>query len=80
MKHLAENISDYVIACLETDKTGFYECLGWQVWRGPMAGRSEQGLIPTPDQTGVMILRLAETPSLNLDEGLTIECQAGRIW
>ena len=79
MRHLAANIPDYVIAGLETDRTGFYERLGWEVWRGPLAGRSEQGLIPTPDQTGVMILRLAKTPPLDLDQGLTIE-QAGRIW
>jgi aminoglycoside 2'-N-acetyltransferase I len=80
MRHLAENIPDYAIACLETEKIGFYERLGWVVWRGPLAGRSEQGLVPTPDQRGIMVLRLAETPSLNLNDGLTIECQAGRIW
>ena len=79
MRHLAAHIPDYVIACLETDNTGFYERLGWEVWCGPLAGRSEQGLIPTPDQTGVMILRLAKTPPLDLDQGLTIE-QSGRIW
>lgn len=80
MRHLAENIPDYEIACLETEKIGFYERLGWEVWRGPLAGRSEQGLIPTPEQKGVMILRLAGTHALNLDGKLTIECQAGRIW
>lgn len=80
MRHLAENITDYEIACLETEKLAFYERLGWEVWRGPLAGRSEQGLIPTPEQKGVMILRLAGTPALNLDSGLTIECQAERIW
>ena len=80
MRHLAENISDYLIACLETNKIHFYQRLGWEVWRGPLAGRSEQELILTPEQKGIMILRLAETPSLNLDTGLTIECQAGRIW
>jgi len=80
MRHLAENIPDYEIACLETEKIGFYERLGWEVWRGPLAGRSEQGLIRTPEQKGVMILRLARTPALNLDGELTIECQANRIW
>ena len=80
LQHLAKNIADYTIACLETGKPGFYERLGWEVWRGALAGRSEQGKIPTPDQTGVMILRLPQTPTLNLDGELTIECQAGRIW
>ena len=80
MQHLAENIADYAIACLETERPAFYERLGWEVWRGALAGRSEQGVIPTPEQWGIMILRLTQTPALNLDAGLTIECQAGRIW
>jgi GNAT superfamily N-acetyltransferase len=80
MRRLASGIDDYTIACLETDRPGFYRRLGWEAWRGPLAGRSEQGLIPTPDQKGVMVLRLPHTPALDLDRGLTIECQGGRIW
>ena len=81
MRRLAAEIDhEYVIACLETEKEGFYERLGWQTWRGPLAGRSDQGLIPTADQRGIMILRLSQTLSLNLDSLLTIECQSGRIW
>ena len=81
MRTLASDIDDeYVVACLETEKTNFYERLGWEVWRGPLAGRSEQGLIPTPEQSGIMILRLSRTPALNLESMLTIECQDGRIW
>jgi aminoglycoside 2'-N-acetyltransferase I len=81
MRRLAETIEvEYAIACLETDQVGFYERLGWQLWRGPLAGRSEQGLIPTPEQNGIMILTLSETPVLNLNSLLTIECQDARIW
>jgi aminoglycoside 2'-N-acetyltransferase I len=80
MCQLAREIDDYTIACLETDKPGFYARLGWELWRGPLAGRSAQGLVPTPEQTGIMILRLPHTPPLDLDRGLTIECQQGRIW
>ena len=81
MRQLAKDIdSEYVIACLETERDTFYERLGWEVWRGPLAGRSEDGLIPTPHQTGIMILRLSRTPALDLDTRLTIECQADRIW
>ena len=81
MRQLASDIDrEYVIACLETDRETFYERLGWQTWRGPLAGRSEQGLIPTPDQCGVMVLQLSQTPLLNLDSALTIECQTERIW
>jgi len=81
MRQLASEIDkEYEIACLETEWEAFYERLGWEVWRGPLAGRSEAGLIPTPNQTGIMILRLSQTPALDLDKGLTIECQAERIW
>jgi aminoglycoside 2'-N-acetyltransferase I len=81
LRQMAKEVDrEYVIACLETERTTFYERLGWEAWRGPLAGRSKHGLIPTPDQTGIMILRLSQTPPLDLERGLTIECQDGRIW
>ena len=81
LRQMAKDIdSEYVIACLETERITFYERLGWEVWRGPLAGRGKDGLIHTPDQTGIMILRLSQTPPLELDRGLTIEDQGARIW
>lgn len=79
MQHLANNIADYDMACLETEHPSFYERLGWELWRGPLAGRKGIELIPTPDQTGIMILRLPHTPVLDLDRSLTIMYE-GRIW
>ena len=80
MRQLAEDIRDYEIACLQTGRTTFYERLGWEVWHGPLAGRGDDGLIPTPNQRGVMVLRLPMTPPLDLETTLTIECQPERIW
>ena len=80
MRRLAADIGDYEIACLQTDRPEFYEPLGWEVWRGALAGRGEHGLIPTPEQRGVMVLRLPRTPPLDLQTQLTIECQPDRIW
>ena len=81
LRYLADAIDqDYTVACLESDRPSFYQRLGWEIWRGPLAGRGEHGLVPTPDQQGVMILRLTQTPPLDLDGTLTIECQEGRIW
>jgi aminoglycoside 2'-N-acetyltransferase I len=81
MRYLADKIDgEYLIGCLETDRVEFYERLGWAVWRGPLAGRSEQGLVATPEQNGIMVLRLSQTPVLNLESMLTIECQNERIW
>jgi aminoglycoside 2'-N-acetyltransferase I len=80
MRHLASVVTDYDIACLETERLGFYERLGWDQWRGPLAGRSDEGLIPTPGETGVMILRLRRTPELDNQALLTIEATPVRIW
>jgi aminoglycoside 2'-N-acetyltransferase I len=81
MHRLAEAIEDdFDIACLETESVPFYQRLGWEGWRGPLAGRSDDGLIPTPDQKGIMILRLPGTPALDLNLLLTIESHPARIW
>lgn len=80
MSHLASAVGDYHVACLQTERVAFYERLGWEEWRGPLAGRSGEGLIPTPDQKGVMILRLPRTPELDPDASLTIEVSPARIW
>ena len=81
MRSLADGIDDYEIGCLQTDKAGFYERLGWELWRGPLAGREEDGsLTPTPHQKGVMVLRLPSTPAIDPGTTLTIERQPSRIW
>jgi aminoglycoside 2'-N-acetyltransferase I len=79
MRHLASALSDYGLACLETERVSFYAQLGWEEWRGPLAGRKGTELMPTPDQKGIMILPLAHTPPLDLDSSLTVEYD-GRIW
>jgi aminoglycoside 2'-N-acetyltransferase I len=79
MRALAAGIPDFDIGCLQTDRAGFYERLGWELWRGALAGRGPNGLIPTPDQRGVMVLPLARTPPLDLAGLLTIEVQPARL-
>ena len=77
LRRLAAVIADYEIACLETEHVSFYARLGWEEWREPLAGRRRTELIPTPEQKGIMILRLPRTPQLDLDSLLTIEYQGG---
>ncbi len=79
MRHLATVISDFEIACLETERVSFYARVGWELWQGPLAGRRATELLPTPDQKGIMILRLARTPPLDVESFLVIEYD-GRIW
>jgi aminoglycoside 2'-N-acetyltransferase I len=80
MRRLGTGVDDYEIGCLQTDIPEFYARLGWELWRGPLAGRTEHGTIPTPEQRGVMVLLLPNTPRLDLDAALTIERQPERIW
>ena len=79
MHHLALAIAGYELGCLETERASFYARLGWERWQGPLAGRKEGELILTPEQEGVMILRLAATPDLDLKSRLIVE-HDGRIW
>jgi aminoglycoside 2'-N-acetyltransferase I len=79
MRQLATALADFEIACLETERVSFYAQVGWQEWRGPLAGRRAGELLPTPDQKGIMILRLDRTPLLDFDGSLIIEYD-GRIW
>src|SRR5256885_9394592 len=48
MRHLATVLSDFEMACLETERVSFYARLGWEVWRGPFAGRRGTKILPTP--------------------------------
>ena len=80
MRRLGNEIDDYEIGCLQTDLVGFYERTGWEPWRGPLAGRDQHGLTFTPEQRGVMVLRLPSTPEVDLESLLTIERQPHRIW
>ena len=80
MERLAAEVGDHDVACLQTDRVSFYARIGWELWRGPLAGRDGTRLIPTPEQRGVMVLRLPRTPPLDLDRLLTIERQPSRIW
>jgi aminoglycoside 2'-N-acetyltransferase I len=79
MRHLATVIAEYEIACLETDRMSFYGRVGWEAWRGPLAGRKADELVPTLEQKGIMILRLERTPPLDVD-GLLIINYDGRMW
>jgi len=79
MKQVEAEAGSWEIACLETERASFYARLGWVEWKGPLAGRTAEGLIPTPHQTGIMVLVLPHTPPMRLDESLTIEADQ-RLW
>jgi aminoglycoside 2'-N-acetyltransferase I len=79
MQRVAHAIGDFDLGGLSPSEVGFYERLGWELWRGPLSIRSAAGLIPTPNER-VMILRLPRTPPLDLHSPLSAEWREGELW
>jgi aminoglycoside 2'-N-acetyltransferase I len=79
MRTLQAHIGDYELGGLSPFAVAFYERLGWELWHGPLAIRTEDGLLLTLDEE-VMILRLERTPSLDLNVQLTAEWRSGELW
>jgi aminoglycoside 2'-N-acetyltransferase I len=79
LKELQTQIRDYQLGALSPSDPAFYERLGWELWRGPLAIRLPNEQLPTPDSR-VMILRLDSTPTLNLNSLLTAEVRVGNGW
>ena len=79
MRHLAEQILDFDLGGLSPSDPVFYARTGWESWRGPLAIRTEAGLLATPGEE-VMILRLPRTPPLDLDGPLSAEWRSGEVW
>ncbi len=79
MQRLAAEIRDFDLGGLSTGSVGFYARLGWEPWRGPLSIRTDTGLLPTPDDH-MMILRLPNTPVLDVRAPLSAEWRAGELW
>lgn len=72
----------YELGALDTGLTVFYERLGWQPWRGPTAVRTERGTIGTPEEDGLVMVRLTPRSPSDLDLGAPITCdwRPGDVW
>ena len=71
----------FEIGMLGTGSHPFYERLGWRIWQGPSAVREPDGLRPTPDEDGyLMVLETPTTPAL--DPAAPIDCdpRSGDSW
>jgi len=79
MRHLVTCIDEFDMGALSPSDADFYERLGWELWRGQLAIRTEQGLMPTPEEE-VMIYRLPRTPKLDLSNLVTVEWRQGEVW
>jgi aminoglycoside 2'-N-acetyltransferase I len=79
MRRLAGAIASYDLGALCPAEPELYARLGWEFWRGPLFIRLEQGLVSTPEER-VMVLRLPNTPPLDLDTDLSAEWRDGELW
>jgi aminoglycoside 2'-N-acetyltransferase I len=80
------NVNDYIAANFElgalgTGSQGFYERLGWQVWRGQSFVRTQHGEEPTPDEDGyILVLETSLSPPLDLTRPISCEWRPGDVW
>jgi len=73
--------SQYPLGGLSTPVPGFYERLGWELWRGPTFVRTATGTERTPDDDGgIMVLRTPTSPELDLSGTITCEWREGDVW
>jgi aminoglycoside 2'-N-acetyltransferase I len=80
MKQVAEEIQDFGLGALSPFSVAYYERLGWELWRGSLYIRIDEGLVRTPRDGDVMILRLPRTPVLDLYAPLSAEWREGEPW
>jgi aminoglycoside 2'-N-acetyltransferase I len=69
------------LGALATGLHDFYERLGWRTWRGPTFVRAQSGLLRTPDEDGLVRVRLTPTsPDLDLSAPISCEWRPGDAW
>jgi aminoglycoside 2'-N-acetyltransferase I len=79
MRRITEEIGGYEMGALSPAHVPFYERLGWEMWHGPTAIRTQGGLLPTPGEE-VMVLRTRLTPALDTSTLITAEWREGELW
>ena len=79
MKRVGREIWSYELGGLCPNYPEFYARFGWESWLGPLAIRTNDGLLETPDEH-VMVLRTPLTPDIDLDARLTAEWCPGEVW
>ena len=77
----AHIVEAYELGALGTGEQGFYERLGWVVWRGPTFVRAADGDRRTPEEDGgILVLPTPTTGLLDLDAAISCEQRDGDDW
>jgi aminoglycoside 2'-N-acetyltransferase I len=71
----------FELGALGTGRHAFYERLGWETWRGPTFVRAPDGLRPTSQEDGfVLVLRTPTTPALDPKAAIACDWRDGDVW
>ena len=80
MERLAIEIRAFELGGLSPAETSLYTRLGWEYWKGSLFHRKDGELIRDPADEEMMILRLPETPELDLRLPISVEWRKGEVW
>ena len=80
MTRLAQEIAGVELGGLSPAETTLYTRLGWEYWQGALFHRKDGRLIPDPPDERLMILRLMNTPDLDLFKPISVEWREGEVW
>lgn len=73
----------YDLGVLSATEIGlpFYESRHWQPWRGRLRAFTPDGVVPTPDDEGsVLVFGVADSDGIDLDASLTCDFRDGDLW
>ncbi len=71
----------FEMGALGTGSQGFYERLGWQVWRGPTYVRTDHGPERSADEDGyVMVLLVPSSRAVDLTAPISCAWRPGDAW
>jgi aminoglycoside 2'-N-acetyltransferase I len=71
----------YDLGGLSTGRRRFYERLGWLRWRGPLAVRTPDGDVATPEErNAIMVLPTRRAPEPDVDATLVCDWRSGDVW
>jgi aminoglycoside 2'-N-acetyltransferase I len=82
MADVTSYITDsFELGALGTGRHRFYERLGWLTWQGPSSVRTRDGLRPTPDEGGdILVLTTPSSPELDLTAPISCDWRPGDVW
>ncbi len=82
MREVGSHIRDvFEMGALGTGSHGFYERLGWSIWRGPSSVRTDKGIRLTPEDDGyIMVLTTDRSPILDPTTSISCEWRQGDVW